>query len=140
MSTIYLISASATSAQDFFEKLKEDNPDIIIDIRLKNTSQLCGFTKKNDLSYLIHEILHKPYVHDTHFAPQESLLNAYLHHEISSDEYLQCYEETLNKDQLLSLFKKDYGAYKKIALISAQTPTRPSHAQVLARLLIDKEK
>lgn len=46
MKNLYVLSAYETSAEKFFESLKQFKVDLVLDIRQKNDSQLCGFTKK----------------------------------------------------------------------------------------------
>lgn len=46
--TIYTIGFTKKTANDFFDILGKNNIDIILDIRLNNTSQLSAFTKFPD--------------------------------------------------------------------------------------------
>ena len=46
---LYTIGFTKKTAEEFFTLLIENKIRTIIDIRRKNTSQLAGFTKKNDL-------------------------------------------------------------------------------------------
>lgn len=48
---LYTIGFTQKSAQQFFELIKSNNIDILVDIRLNNKSQLAGFTKGDDLRY-----------------------------------------------------------------------------------------
>ena len=43
---IFTIGFAKKSAREFFTKLKEAGAKSVIDVRLNNTSQLAGFTKK----------------------------------------------------------------------------------------------
>ncbi len=61
MKTIYSIGTSEKSAEEFFNLLKESNITKIIDIRRHNTSQLAGFSKKDDLRYFLKEICDAEY-------------------------------------------------------------------------------
>ena len=47
---IYTIGFTHKSARQFFESLRQAGIRRLIDVRLKNVSQLAGFTKKDDLS------------------------------------------------------------------------------------------
>ena len=46
---LYTIGFTQKSAQQFFELIKSNNMDMLVDIRLNNKSQLAGFAKGNDL-------------------------------------------------------------------------------------------
>ncbi|HLG20036.1 MAG TPA: DUF488 domain-containing protein [Bdellovibrionota bacterium] len=49
----------------------------LLDVRLNNSSQLAGFTKKEDLPYFLKEIAGAEYIHEPLFAPTHDLLNDY---------------------------------------------------------------
>jgi uncharacterized protein (DUF488 family) len=46
-------------------------------VRLNNTSQLTGFTKRDDLSYFLKELLNMDYHEMPGLAPEESMLKEY---------------------------------------------------------------
>ena len=53
---IYTKGFTKKSAKEFFESLKQNNVERIIDVRLNNTSHLASFAKKEHLIYLLKEI------------------------------------------------------------------------------------
>lgn len=74
---IYTIGFTKKSAQEFFELLKEAQITRLIDVRLHNTSQLAGFTKRGDLEYFLTQICGIDYVHEPLLAPTTELLANY---------------------------------------------------------------
>ena len=48
---LFTIGFTQKTAQEFFEKLKENNVELLLDIRLNNASQLAGFAKDKDLQF-----------------------------------------------------------------------------------------
>ena len=74
---IYTIGFTKRSAEDFFETLRRHGIKRLVDVRLRNTSHLAGFTKKDDLAYLLRELLGAEYVHEPGLAPTEDILAAY---------------------------------------------------------------
>lgn len=64
-------------SRPFFNALLNRKAGLVLDVRLKNTNQLCGFTKQKDLEYLIPQITGADYVHDLRFAPTPKLLKFY---------------------------------------------------------------
>jgi hypothetical protein len=46
---IFTMGYTHKSAQEFFTLLMKNKVEVIVDIRLNNTSQLAGFTKQKDL-------------------------------------------------------------------------------------------
>jgi uncharacterized protein (DUF488 family) len=72
---IYTIGFTHKSARQFFESLRQAGIRRLIDVRLKNVSQLAGFTKKDDLAYFLREICRAEYRHEPILAPTEELLD-----------------------------------------------------------------
>jgi Uncharacterized conserved protein len=66
----------------------------LIDTRLNNTSQLAGYAKKDDLSYIMNLVGVK-YVHDLSLAPTDDILTRYKKKQMSWDEYEQRYLQLL---------------------------------------------
>ena len=50
---IYTMGFTQKTAEQFFEKIKQNGIQIVIDVRLNNQSQLDGFTKGKDLVYFL---------------------------------------------------------------------------------------
>ena len=60
---LYTIGFTKKSAETFFETLRKLYVKILIDVRFFNSTQLAGFTKKNDLKYFLKSICKCDYVH-----------------------------------------------------------------------------
>lgn len=73
---IYTIGFTKKSAKEFFEILKTNNIEQIIDVRLNNTSQLAGFTKKDNLEYFLKELCSIDYCHFIFLAPTKEIWSA----------------------------------------------------------------
>lgn len=74
---IHTIGFTRRSAESFFEALRGAGIRRVVDVRLKNTSGLAGFAKRDDLAYLLDALLGADYVHETRLAPSEALFDAY---------------------------------------------------------------
>ncbi len=74
---LYTIGFTKTSAEGFFSKLIVAGVKKVIDIRLNNSSQLAGFTKKDDLKYFLKALGHIDYIHYPILAPNEEILSEY---------------------------------------------------------------
>jgi len=74
---LYTIGFSKKSAESFLQKLKNHNVKKILDIRLNNSSQLAGYTKKDDLKYFLKTICGIEYVHLPELAPTKEILDRY---------------------------------------------------------------
>lgn len=75
--TLYTIGFTRRGAEDFFETLRRYGVRRVLDVRLRNTSSLSGFTKRDDLGFFARELLAAEYVHEPALAPTEELLEAY---------------------------------------------------------------
>lgn len=125
-------SAYETTAEKFFEGLKTVKADLVLDVRLKNTNQLCGFTKRDDLAYFVPRLTGARYVHDPRFAPTPELLARYVSHKLDFDGYAAEYGKLLAARKAVAAFRKDYGAFKSVTILGAATRKRHSHAEALA--------
>ena len=127
---INVLSAYQTTAEEFFNKILGWKATLVLDIRLKNTNQLSGFTKQEDLEYFTHVIAHADYVHDVEYSPTKSLLDAYLDAGMPYEEYFKKYAEELKADNAIPDFFKKYGSYDSIAIVGTATksviPTQKS--------------
>jgi uncharacterized protein (DUF488 family) len=75
---IYTIGFTKKNAQTFFELLRQNGVQRLVDIRLKPSGQLSGFAKKEDLPYFLdHLAAGCTYLHLPELAPSEEILTAY---------------------------------------------------------------
>lgn len=74
---VFTIGFTKSSAQRFFDRIKNAGVKKVIDVRLHNTSQLAGFAKANDLSYFLGRICGSEYIHEPLLAPTDDILKAY---------------------------------------------------------------
>jgi uncharacterized protein (DUF488 family) len=77
MPTIYTIGHTKKSLERFIQLLQAAGIDAVIDIRLRNTSQLAGFAKRDDLAFLLREGFGIEYEHRPELAPSAEILDAY---------------------------------------------------------------
>ena len=84
---IYTIGFTKKSAAAFFESLKRNGIHRLVDVRVHNTSQLAGFTKRDDLEYFLKQLLSSTYVHQPLLAPTRELLKAYRSGDIVWEQY-----------------------------------------------------
>ena len=110
---ITTISAYETSADQFFGALESWDVDLLLDTRLKNTNQLAGFTKKNDLAYFVPRLLHADYVHDKLFAPAPTKLERYLHGNIDWDNFAAAYREDMREREAIPVSYTHLDVYKR---------------------------
>jgi Uncharacterized conserved protein len=135
MPVISTISAYQTSAEQFFGRIRAAGADLVLDVRLKNESQLCGFTKRTDLAYFIPLICGADYVWEPRLAPDPTLLERYLKHWIPWEEYASEYRAAMLERDAVGQFRALWGGRASVCLIGTATDRRRSHSEVLAELL-----
>jgi len=91
MPTIFTIGFTKKSLRDFVEILRREGVKRVIDVRLRNTSQLAGWSKQPDFAYLLEAGFGLAYEHHPEFAPTDELLDAY-----KKDHDWARYEERFN--------------------------------------------
>lgn len=74
---VFTIGVNNKSAEQFFTLLSDNKILKIIDIRLNNTTQLCGFSKMNDLKFFLKRILNIEYEYISDFAPTKDIMVNY---------------------------------------------------------------
>jgi uncharacterized protein (DUF488 family) len=84
---VYTIGFTKRPARDFFGALKRAGIRRLVDVRLNNTSQLAGYSKRDDLAYFVPEILGAEYIHEPLLAPTQELLDAYRKAKGAWEEY-----------------------------------------------------
>jgi uncharacterized protein (DUF488 family) len=84
---IYTIGFTKKTAEEFFAKIRDSGVQRIVDVRLNNTSQLAGFSKRDDLVFFLREIVGIDYVHIPDLAPTQDILDAFKKHKGSWDVY-----------------------------------------------------
>ena len=84
---VYTIGFTKKTAAEFFGGLRRAGVKRLVDVRLNNSSQLAGFTKRDDLPFFLKEICGAEYVHELLLAPTQHMLDAYRKNKGSWQEY-----------------------------------------------------
>jgi uncharacterized protein (DUF488 family) len=74
---LYTIGFTKKTAKQFFELLKSNGVQCLVDIRLHPDGQLAGFTKREDLRYFLKELIGCDYRHIPALTPNDELLKTY---------------------------------------------------------------
>jgi uncharacterized protein (DUF488 family) len=77
MPTVYTIGHTKKNLERFIRLLQEAGVDAVVDVRLRNTSQLAGFAKRDDLAFLLRQGFGIEYEHRPELAPTPEILEAY---------------------------------------------------------------
>jgi uncharacterized protein (DUF488 family) len=115
---IYTIGFAKKSAEAFFGALRKAGIKRLIDIRLNNTSQLAGFTKRDDLRFFLKELCDAEYIHEPLLAPTPDILNSYKKKKISWQEYEQRFLELMAQRKIEEKIDKNLFSSPTVLLCS----------------------
>ena len=134
---IFTIGFTKTTAEGFFERLRESRIERLLDVRLNNRSQLAGFAKRNDLPFFLKELLGAAYEHEPLLAPTADLLDAYLKRsEIGWDEYEARFLELMVERRVETTVSRESFERRTVLLCSEDKPGR-CHRRLAAEYLAE---
>lgn len=137
---IYTIGFTKKSAEQFFEALKDNNIELLVDVRLNNKSQLAGFTKGSDLVYFVKQIVGADYVHGDEYAPSKDLLDRYHKGTTSWEEYVTEYREIISRRGCHLKFPERFRKYNNICLLCSEATPEMCHRRLLAEMIAENAK
>ncbi len=136
--TIYTMGFTQKSAEEFFNLIKNNGIEILIDVRLNNNSQLTGFTKGRDLKYFLKEIAGCDYCHDLLFAPTKELLNDYKKGTVSWDRYVEVFDRLIESRKMADHFNDKFGKYGKVVLLCSEKTPEQCHRRLVAEAVSER--
>lgn len=135
MGNIYTIGFTKKSAETFFGLLQKKGIDILLDVRLNNTSQLAGFSKYPDIKYFLNQLCDIQYISDTKFAPEEWILKDYKSKKISWDQYVVHFDKLMEKRDINNYIISNYDKFndKNICLLCSEEKAVHCHRLLIAQ-------
>ncbi len=127
------IGFSKKNLREFIHKLQNAGVKKVIDIRLNNTSQLAGYSKKQDLEFVL-ELVNIDYDHRLEFAPTETLLKDYKEKKISWAEYENIFNNLLEKRKPLTRIETK-NEPEVICLLCSEDKPSKCHRRLVAEFL-----
>ena len=134
---IYTIGFTQKSAEQFFGLLRVNGIQRLLDVRIHNSGQLAGFTKKTDLEYFLRELCGAEYVHEPQFAPTQELLKNYRDKQVDWDEYERIFDGLMRERRAETLFAPEFFATPTVLLCSEATADQ-CHRRLVAEYLRDR--
>lgn len=132
MDKIFTIGFTKKSAKTFFELLEDNDIEVLLDIRLNNTSQLAAFTKYPDIKYFLKEICNIEYIHDIAFAPDENTLKKFKKKLINWEQYIIEFTQTMSKRNINKYIKAHYIIEKRLCLLCSEATPNQCHRSLVA--------
>ena len=129
--TLFTIGFTQKTAETFFETLKKAGVRRVVDIRLNNTSQLAGFTKRDDLIYFLKTIGGIKYLHVPELAPTRELLESIKKKKGKWEDYETGYTALLTERKADESFLRETLKNGDCLLCSEGTPEH-CHRRIVA--------
>jgi uncharacterized protein (DUF488 family) len=129
--TIYTLGYKGKSLKTFIAQLRDAGIDAVIDVRLRNTSHLAGYTKRDDLAFLLQEGFGVAYEHHPELAPTPEILDAY-----RDDQDWMAYESRflplLQERVAQEIGREILGRYRALCLLCAEPSAEQCHRRLVA--------
>lgn len=109
----------------------------MIDVRLNNTSQLAGFTKRDDIEYFLGQICQAEYHHLPELSPTKEALDGYKKKEIPWEEYEAGFVALLAQREVEKTVDKRLFDVPTVLLCSEPAPEH-CHRRLVAEYLAGK--
>lgn len=133
---LYTIGFTKKSAKQFFELLKNNDIQKLLDIRLNNASQLAGFTKSADLKYFLKELCNIQYAHNVGLAPTKDILDDYKKKKITWKEYEERFNSLLDRRNINGSLTKDFvNDSETICLLCSESTPENCHRRLVAEYI-----
>lgn len=131
--TMFTVGFSGKSAHDFFELLTRAGVRTVIDVRLYNTSQLAGYTKRDDLAYFAQTIVGADYVHLPQLAPTKEILNDFKRGAINWGQYEAAFNGLIAARRIETVIGREQLA--NACLLCAEAKAEHCHRRLVAEYL-----
>jgi uncharacterized protein (DUF488 family) len=132
---LYTIGFTQKRAETFFELLRCNGVQRLVDIRVSPDGQLSGFARKDDLPYFLDRLTDGcAYVHLPELAPTKAILKDY---RVAGDwdRYVQQFERLMDERGIPDVLQRqDFEAQISCLLCSEATP-KQCHRRLVAERL-----
>lgn len=132
---LFTIGFTKTSAEHFFSRLSCSGVRKLVDVRLKNTSGLAGFSKKNDLEFFLRELCSIDYEHVPTLAPSQEILEGFKNKNITWEEYEKSFKALLEERRVVNAFNP--ADFEGACLLCSEPTATNCHRRLVAELLRD---
>jgi uncharacterized protein (DUF488 family) len=127
---VFTIGFTGTSAESFFDRLKNAGAKRVVDVRLNNVSQLSGFSKKNDLRFFLKAICGIDYDHRLDLAPTQELLDAYKKEGGRWENYETAFVDLITKRRIEESISRD--VLDGACLLCSESKPHRCHRRLIA--------
>jgi uncharacterized protein (DUF488 family) len=131
MLTLYTIGYKGKPLRTFIGQLQNAGVDAVIDIRLRNTSHLLGYTKRDDLAFLLESGFGIAYEHCPELAPSEEILLTFREYKDWA-AYVRQFGPLLVERRAETHGRRILARYDTPCLLCAETTADQCHRRLVA--------
>ncbi|MDP8951624.1 MAG: DUF488 domain-containing protein [Actinomycetota bacterium] len=132
---IYTIGFTKKTAPEFFGALRRTGIRRLLDVRLNNSSQLAGLTKRDDLPFFLEELCGARYAHEPLLAPTPQILDAYRKGEEGWPEYERRFLELMRERRVEEKLDRDLFRVAPTALLCSEVRPERCHRRLVLEYL-----
>lgn len=143
MISLYNIGFTQKNADEFFEKLKANKIDCLVDIRLNPNGQLSRFAFEKDLPYFLDKLVDGcKYAHRIDLAPKKELLMEVRDKKNPMSKDYKLFEVAFNRqlerESHIDNFVKQFGKYERVVLLCSEPTPEKCHRRLVSEMLLKK--
>jgi uncharacterized protein (DUF488 family) len=145
MINLFNIGFTQKTAEEFFEILKKNKIDCLVDIRLNPNGQLSRFAFEKDLPYFLDNLVDGcKYYHRIDLAPKKELLKQVRDKNDPMSKDYRLFEKAFNaqliKESMISNFVVKFGKYHNVVLLCSEPTTEKCHRRLVSQMLLERFK
>jgi uncharacterized protein (DUF488 family) len=129
--TVYTIGFQLKPLSTFIALLRQAGVDAVIDIRLRNTSQLAGYSKRDDLDFLLNHGFGIAYEHHPELAPSAEIFDAY-RKDKDWTAYTEGFNPLLAERQAKTIGRDVLSRYQSPCLLCSEPTSDHCHRRLVA--------
>ena len=131
---LYTIGFAKKNAERFFDLLKLNNVERLIDIRLNPKGQLAGFTKQDDLPYFLLHLIRCEYHYLKILAPSKEILANY-RKDKNWDMYALEFEKLMDERKIPYSLDRSFFEDKSCCLLCSEPTPDKCHRRLVSERL-----
>lgn len=143
MIKLYNIGFTQKTAEEFYEKLKANKIECLVDIRLNPNGQLSRFAFEKDLPYFLDKLVDGcKYAHRIDLAPKKELLQEVRDKSCPMSKDYKLFEAAFNrqleKESYIGNFVNQFGKYERVVLLCSEPTNEKCHRRLVSDMLLKK--
>jgi uncharacterized protein (DUF488 family) len=134
---LYTIGFARRTAAEFFGALREAGVKRCIDVRISNTSQLAGFTKRGDLPFFLNELCGTEYIHEPLLSPTLNLMRGFRKGTAGWADYERAFLDLIAERQIEARLDRNVFDVPTV-LLCVETTAEHCHRRLIVEYLQGK--